>query len=84
MIFDSDRQYDEMGENYPFIDKNKEGYTPEEAIKILARARIYDCVRESIKKNGLERTEDIIKETYNTVPKLMEKMLKILYFIWGK
>lgn len=73
-----------LGDNYPFIDKNKKEYTPEEAIKILTKAKMYDHIKDCIKNNGLERTEDMIKENYNTVPKLREQMLEVLYFIWGK
>lgn len=84
MVFDSDRRYDKEEENYPFFDKNKEGYTPEEAIKILMKAQMYDHIKKCIKNNGLERTEDMIKLNYKTMPKLEEKLLKTLYFIWGK
>jgi len=82
MTFDSDRAKDEMGENYPFIDKSKEQYTPKEALKVLGKAKMYDHIKNCIKDNGLEGTEDMIKENYNTVPKLQEKMLKMLYLIW--
>jgi len=84
MTFDSDRQYDAMGENYPFIDKRKEEYTPEEAIKILTEAQMYNEIKKCIEHNGLEGTEDVIKRAYSTVPKLREKMLRILYLIWDK
>jgi len=82
MTFDSDRQYDEMGENYPFIDKNKEGYTPEEAIKVLTKAQMYEYVKKTVKRYGLERTEEIIKEVYKTVPGLQEQILAMLYEVW--
>jgi len=84
MTFDSDRAKDELGENYPFIDNRKEGYTPEEAIKILTEAQIYNEIKKCIKQNGLEGTEDVVKRAYSTVPKLREKMLRILYLIWDK
>jgi len=82
MIFDSDRAKDEMGENYPFIDKNKELYTPKEALRVLSKAKMFDHIKNCIQNNGLERTEDMIKESYNTVPKLQEQMLLTLYEIW--
>jgi len=69
MIFDSDRKYDE-------------GYTPEEAIKILTEAQMFDRIKNCIKNNGLERTEDMIKEAYNKAPKLKEKLLLTLFEIW--
>ena len=82
MIYDSDREKDEMGENYPFIDENKEEYTPEEAIEILTKARIYEETKKLIKKYGLEKTEDIIKEVYKNALTIQEKFLKMLYEIW--
>lgn len=82
MIYDSDKQYDEMGENYPFIDKNKEGYTPEEVIKVLSKAKMYDYIKGAVKRYGLEGTEEVIKSTYNTIPRLREQMLQMLFEIW--
>ena len=60
----------------------KEGYTPEEAIKVLTKAQMYRHLKEAIKRYGLERTEDVIKSAYNTVPKLKEQMLAMLSEIW--
>lgn len=85
MTFDSDRKYDKEGEQHLFFTgENKEYYTRKEAIESLIEAKIYYRVKECIKQNGLERAEDIIKEIYNTIPKLRERLLKTLYFIWGR
>lgn len=72
-----------LGDNYPFMkDEEKEGYTLKEAVSILSKAKIYYETKRAIKRYGLERTEDIIKRVYKTLPKLRENFLKMLYEIW--
>ena len=68
------------GDNYPHF--SQEDYTPEEAIKSLTKAQIYNNLKKAVKRYGLDRTEDIIKINYKTVPKLKGQMLEVLYEIW--
>lgn len=84
MIFDSDRRYDNKADKDYFSNQyeKENAYTPEEAIKILITDRMFTRIKECIKNNGLERTENMIKETYNRAPKLREKLLLTLYEIW--
>lgn len=83
MIFDNDRQKDDVGENNWKKD-NEKGYTPEEAIRILGEAQILENLRKAVKKYGLEGTEDVIKGVYKNSPTLRDKFLKILYEIWKR
>lgn len=78
MLF-SDRYFKNLFEN---PSEGKEEYTPEEAIKILTEAKMYDHIKDCIKNNGLEGTEEMIKLNYKIVPKLQKKLLRILYEIW--
>lgn len=57
-------------------------YSLKEAISILSEARMYESLKEAVKKYGLEGTEEIIKNVYSSSPKLKEKMLEALHYIW--
>ena len=75
-----------IGDNYPFMknewEKDNKEYTPEETIKILTKAQMYYHLKKAIKRYGLEGTEEVVKRVYNTVPKLKEQMLNMLWEIW--
>ena len=72
-----------LGDNYPYwLFEKKEEYTKEEVVEVLTNAQMYDYLKEAIKRYGLEGTEEIIKRVYNTLPKLRQDYLKMLYEIW--
>jgi len=50
--------------------------------KVLTKAQMYEYVKKTVKRYGLERTEEIIKEVYKTVPGLQEQILAMLYEVW--
>ena len=60
----------------------EKGYSIEEAIRILSEARMYESLKKAVKKYGLEGTEEVIKNVYSSSPKLKEKMLEALHYIW--
>lgn len=63
-----------IGDNFPQFNKE---YNIKDIIKLDA----INNLKKAIKKYGLERAEDIIKEVY-TNPKTRDYLLKVLYEIW--
>ena len=72
-----------LGDNYPHWVRYDFGYyMPKEIKKILSKTQMYDYIRDCIRKNGLEGAEEVIKRVYNTVPKIRQDYLQMLYEIW--
>ena len=45
----------------------------------LIKVLIIESLNESFKKNGIEGTEQVIKEVYTLCPTLRDKMLEVYY-----